>query len=443
MRYLPHTETDITAMLATLPGVDTLEDLFSSIPPDCRSETPLSVPGPLTEWELRSHMETMAADMASEGTRLFVGAGRYDHYIPSTLPYLLSRSEFSTAYTPYQPEVSQGTLQAIFEYQTLCSRLLKMDVVTASHYDGATALAEALIMAIRKTKQQKVAVSRAVHPLYRDVVKTYLRPMGCEIVELPYGPDGRTVLEESPLVEGVAAIAVQSPNFFGVIEHLGRVSDFARSRGAVSIMGFTEALSLGMLEAPGALGIDIVAGEGQSLGIPRSFGGPGLGIMGSTAAFMRQLPGRLVGLTTDRNGKRGFVLTLATREQHIRREKATSNICSNNGLCALNAAMYMASLGGSGFRELARLNFNKAEYLKRALKSAAVDLPLTGPTFNEFLVNFGERFDSTYAKLVSKGIVAGIPVATWYPELTGHYLLCVTETCSRAEMDSLVKEVCA
>ncbi|WP_300668575.1 aminomethyl-transferring glycine dehydrogenase subunit GcvPA [Desulfoluna sp.] len=441
MRYLPHTQEDIKEMLSVI-GVDTVEALFDAIPASCRTTKPMNLPAAMSEWDLNAHMDALAATMASSREyRVFIGAGSYNHYIPSSVPYLLSRSEFATAYTPYQPEISQGTLQGIYEFQTLVTRLLGMEVATASHYDGATGLSEALLMAVRKTKKKKVAVSALCHPFHREVLRTYLGPAGVEIVELPYGQDGRTDLAALEALDDVAAVAVQSPNFFGVVEHLNEFSDAIHAKKGLMIASFTEAIAWGLLKTPGSQGVDIVAGDGQSLGIPKAFGGPGLGLLASTKALMRQLPGRLVGTTTDLDGKRGFVLTLAAREQHIRREKATSNICSNNGLCAMNAAMYMASLGGSGFKRLAQINHNKAEYLKRQLMAAGVEIPFASPTFNEFVAKFPQGFESTYDRLLSSMVVAGLPLGRFYPELEGYYLLCVTETLSKTDMDQLVKEV--
>jgi glycine dehydrogenase subunit 1 len=377
----------------------------------------------------------------SPGYKVYVGAGSYEHFIPASVSYLLGRSEFVTSYTPYQPEMSQGTLQAIYEYQTLISRLLGMELATASHYDGASALAESLLMAIRVTRRTKVAVSNLIHPLYRRVVKTYLQPTGYELIELPYLKEGVTDLSGLKGIDDLAAVAIQSPNFFGCIEDLGEAAREVHDRGAILAASFTEALAYGTLRSPGSQGADIACGEGQGLGIPRSFGGPGLGVLASRTKFMRNLPGRLVGQTQDLDGKRGFVLTLATREQHIRREKATSNICTNNSLCALAAAMYMASLGGTGMRELARLNHDKAEYLKAELRKAGLNISFQRPGFNEFVVEFPPGFADTYDRLMEKGIVAGLPLAPYYPELANHYLLCVTEIFSRDDLDALVREV--
>ena len=441
MRYLPHTPEDIAEMLEVA-GARTLDDLFSGIPADCRRKTELNLPEPLTEWELNDAMSALAKTMAvSPEFKVYAGAGSYEHFIPATVPYLLGRSEFSTAYTPYQPEISQGTLQAIFEYQSLVAFLMGMDVANASMYDGASALAESLLMAVRASRLNKVAVSSLVHPLYRRVVRTYLEPSGHEIVELPRLENGRTDLRPLEGMEDLAAVAVQSPNFFGVVEDLGAVGEFTRDRKALFITAFTEPLAYGLLKNPGSQGADIACGEGQSFGIPQSFGGPGLGMLACRKEHIRSMPGRLVGKTLDRNGKTGFVLTLATREQHIRREKATSNICTNNGLCATTAAMYLASLGGTGLRELARLNYDKTEYLKKALARAGLKLPFSGPTFNEFVVRLPAGSEARYSSLLDRKIVAGLPLAGWYPDMADHYLLCVTETKGREDLDTLVRHL--
>ncbi len=442
MRYLPHTPEDISEMLQAV-GASSIDDLFSGIPQTCRRTRDMDLPEPYTEWELNRHMDGLAKSNADPSDhKLFLGAGMYDHYIPAAVSYLLGRSEVSTAYTPYQPEISQGTLQAIFEYQTLTSRLLGMDVANASMYDGASALAEALLMAIRVARGKKttVAVSELVHPNYRRVVETYFRPTGYKVVSLPW-KDGRTDLSGVGDIPDLAAVAVQSPNFFGCIEDLAAVGKAAHDAGALFVTGFTEPLAYGLYKNPGSQGADIACGEGQSFGIPKSYGGPGLGMFTARDKFVRNMPGRLIGQTVDRNGERGFVLTLATREQHIRREKATSNICSNQGLCATTAAMYMATLGGVGIRNLARLNYDQAEYLKGKLKAAGVEVPFSPPTFNEFVAKFPAGFEAKHAALLKKQIVAGLHLKPFYPDIENHYLLCVTETLSKADIDALVKEV--
>jgi glycine dehydrogenase subunit 1 len=441
MRYLSHTPKDIATMLQAV-GMPDLDGLFSTIPDACKRTDTLDIPE-LTEWELNDHMAALAGQMVSSADyKMFAGAGSYQHYIPEVTRYLLSRSEFVTAYTPYQPEISQGTLQGIFEYQTLICRLLAMDVANASLYDGAMAVAEALLMAIRIGRRKKtVAVSTLVNPYYRKVVETYFAPTEFTITWLPYRKDGTTDLSGLDQIEGLAGVAVQSPNFFGCIEDLKAAGKAIHAQDAIFITCFSEPLAYGVLKAPGALDADIVCGEGQSLGIPQSFGGPGLGIFAAKQQYVRNLPGRLVGQTVDADGKRGFVLTLSTREQHIRREKATSNICSNQSLCAMAAGMYMAALGGTGFRELASLNHDKAEYLKAALQAAGLEIPFASATFNEFVVKFPEGFDQRWQDLLQKKILAGIPMVCYYPELANHYLLCVTETRSKDDMDALVKEV--
>ena len=441
MRYLPHTPEDLEIMLQAA-GVRDLDGLFSTIPDDCKCVDALDLPE-MTEWELNEHMATLAGRMVSWADyNIFAGAGSYHHYIPEVTRSLLSRSEFVTAYTPYQPEISQGTLQGIFEYQTLICRLLGMEVANASLYDGAMAVAEALLMAIRIGRRKKtVAVSSLVNPYYRKVVETYFAPTEFNLVWLPYRDDGTTDLSGLERIEDLAGVAVQSPNFFGGIEDLATAGKVIHDQEAIFITCFSEPLAYGLLKAPGDLDADIVCGEGQSLGIPQSFGGPGLGIFAAKQKYVRNLPGRLVGQTVDADGKRGFVLTLSTREQHIRREKATSNICSNQSLCAMAAGMYMAALGGTGFRELAALNRDKAEYLKAALQDAGLEIPFAAATFNEFVVKFPDGFDRKWQELLQKKIMAGVPMVCYYPELANHYLLCVTETRSKDDMDALVREV--
>jgi glycine dehydrogenase subunit 1 len=438
MRYLPHTEEDIAQMLQVI-GASSLEELFETIPGDCRFKEDLKLPGPVTEWELNDMMAALSQSMAvAPEYKIFLGAGSYHHFIPATVSYLLGRSEFSTSYTPYQPEMSQGTLQAIFEYQTYVCRLLGMEVANASLYDGASALAEALLMAARVTGRKKVVLSSLVHPSYRLVARTYLEPAGFEIIELACGVDGRTDFTGLEGIEELGAVAVQTPNFFGSIEDLGLAAGLAHDKGALLVASFTEPLAFGLYRSPGELGADICCGEGQSFGIPQSYGGPGLGMFACVKRYVRSMPGRLVGKTEDREGKRGFVLTLATREQHIRREKATSNICTNSGLCAVTSAMYMACLGGSSLRELARLNYDKSEYLKSELKRAGLNLPYTAPTFNEFVFELPAGPQTLYQRLLDRKVVAGLPLGSFYPGFDNRYLLCTTETITKRDMDELV-----
>jgi len=441
MRYLPHTPEDIASMLSAV-GVESLEDLFSTVPQDCRCRNELNLPEKLTEWELNHHIDSLSDTMAvAPEYNVFMGAGSYEHFVPAAVSHLLTRSEFVTSYTPYQPEMSQGTLQAIFEYQTLAARLLGMEVANASQYDGASALAEAVLMAIRISRKKNVAVSRLIHPHYRRVLKTYLEPTDYEIVELPYLPNGTTDMAQLGDLDDLAAVAIQSPNFFGCIENIQTISDNAKAREALVIACFTEPLTYGLFKNPGSQGADIACGEGQSLGIPQTFGGPALGMFAAKMKYVRNMPGRLVGKTVDVDGRDGFVLTLATREQHIRREKATSNICTNHSLCALASAIYMATLGKTGFRDLARLNYDKCEYLKNELRNAEFNIPFDQPTFNEFVVEFPDNFEKTYDRLVDDKIIAGLPLECHYRELKNHYLLCVTETRSKADMDRLVQKI--
>ena len=441
MRYLPHTDDDVHSMLKAI-GCDSLEDLFTMVPEDCRRQGPLNLPGALNEMELIRHMTSLSDEMAaSPHFKVFTGAGSYEHFIPASVTYLLGRSEFVTSYTPYQPEMSQGNLQAIYEYQTLVARLLGMEVANASLYDGAMALSEALLMSIRVTKGKKVAISNLIHPHYRKVARTYLKPTGYEVVELPFGEDGRTDLSALDGADDIAAVAVQSPNFFGCVEDLAALGEKAHEREALAVTCFTEPLAYGLLKNPGDQGADIACGEGQGLGVPQWFGGPGLGMFAGKMKYVRSMPGRLVGQTRDMEGSRSFVLTLATREQHIRREKATSNICTNNSLCALAAAMYMASLGGTGIKALAQLNHDKAEYLKSALTGVGFKTPFPTTTFNEFVMEAPTGFHATRKALVKKNMVAGLPLAPYYPEMANHFLFCATETKSREDMDSLVMEI--
>lgn len=459
MRYLPHTPEDIKEMLASI-GVEALDDLFQSIPADSRREKPLELPNPLTEWDLQSHMENLAAKGGGHW-QVFAGAGSQAHYVPALVPYLASRSEFLTSYTPYQPEMSQGTLQAIFEFQTLISRLTGLPVTNASMYDASTAMAEACLMAQRITKRRTIVVSSLVHPHWREVLATYMAPMskngingssqgaqgddaGVEIVILPAGPDGRTDYTPLKSINSPALLLVQSPNFLGVIEDVGQAAQAVHENGGLLAVGFSEAFSLGLLKSPGSQGADIVFGEGQSLGLGQGFGGPTLGLMSCKLDYVRQMPGRLVGQTTDLEGKRGFVLTLSTREQHIRRSKAVSNICSNAGHCALTAAIFMAAIGGTGFRQMAQLNLDLAEYFKAGLIKAGFKPLFNSPTFNEFAMLPPSGFAAKYKELQNKNILAGLPLSMWerdYPQYKNAWLFGVTETKNKQCIDALLQEV--
>jgi glycine dehydrogenase subunit 1 len=443
MRYLPHTKEDIESMLKVA-GSSCLEELFNCIPDNLKTKNGIDIPESLTEWELNSHMEEIASsNIACKDYKCFIGAGSYDHYIPAIIPYLISRSEFMTAYTPYQPEVSQGTLQGIYEFQTMVTELLGMDIATASHYDCGTALAEACLIALRKHRtSKKIAISSLVHPSHRQIINTYIRPTGYEIVEIGYTKDGLTDIKALEGMDDIAGIAVQSPNFFGNIEDLGAFKKIADNKKVLFIASFTEALAYGLLKNPGSFGADLVAGEGQSLGIAKSFGGPGIGLLAGTKKQMRNLPGRLIGKAKDANGDDGFVLTLATREQHIRREKASSNICSNNGLNAMTAAMYLATVGKIGIREIAQQNHDKAVYLKDSLVKAGFKSTFETPFFNEFVLKAPDNFEQKRTALINdKCIFAGMSLEPSYPELKQHYLFCATETLSKKDIDELAKEV--
>lgn len=443
MRYLPHTDDDIKIMLKAC-GLKTLDELFTTVPEICRRDTPLNLPDPFSEWKLNDYMNSLVSlNKTGKEYKCFIGAGSYQHFIPAHINYLLGRSEFTTSYTPYQPEISQGTLQAIYEYQTLTARLLGMDISNASMYDGASALAEALLMALRIKGSERAAVSMGIHPHYRAVISTYFMASGYEIDWIPFGADGRTSLKHIDKQSGVGVVAVQSPNFFGCIEDMESIKKASDYRDAMLVSSFTEPVAFGLYKPPGDYGADIVCGEGQSLGIAQSFGGPGLGMLATRNTYVRYLPGRIVGETRDSDGNRGYVLTLATREQHIRREKATSNICTNQGLCALTAAMYMASLGKTGFRELAKLNYDKSEYMKRAMKDAGFSLPFNSSGFNECVVTFPENFSDVWKTLAAEGIIAGLPLESYYPQLENSSLFCVTETTSRQDIDKLVERLCA
>ncbi len=446
MRYLPHTKEDIEQMLKVT-GINRLDDLFNCIPDDLKTLDRIDIPEPVSEWQLDEHMaELSALNAADKKGKCFMGAGSYDHFIPAVIPYLISRSEFMTAYTPYQPEVSQGTLQGIYEFQTMVTRLLGMDVATASHYDCGTALAEAALIALKKSrKSDTIAVSSLVHPHHRQIMQTYLAPAGFEIVEIPSTEQGLTDIEalnNDERFDNIAGVAIQSPNFFGNIENLQSFKDAAKKKKGLFITSFTEALSYGLLKNPGMCGADLVAGEGQSLGIAKSFGGPGLGLLAGTKKLMRNLPGRFVGKTEDRNGERGYVLTLATREQHIRREKASSNICSNNGLNAMTAAIYLAAAGRIGIREIAQQNHDKACYLRNALEKSGCNPAFDTPFFNEFVVKVPDGFKEKRESLITEhNIFAGVDLEPYYPQMKGHYLFCATETVSGSDMDQLAEEV--
>ncbi|MBN2054453.1 aminomethyl-transferring glycine dehydrogenase subunit GcvPA, partial [bacterium] len=388
-RYIPHTARDIRAMTHRI-GIDSVDELFADIPASLRCDGDLELPGALSEPELLDLMRTLADANTSDNRRCFIGGGAYNHVIPAIIPYLTQRGEFLTAYTPYQPEVSQGTLQAIFEFQTLICQLTGMDVANASMYDGASALAEAVLMARRLTGRSKVVVAGALHPFYLSVIRTYTRFLGLEINALPLG-DGLTDPNDLRNLVGddTAAFVVQNPNFIGRIEALDELKKAIEPSGAMCIVAVAEAVSLGLLKPPGDCGADIVVGEAQSFGMPVSFGGPYAGFFATRddRTFLRAMPGRICGQTIDTQGRRGFVLTLSTREQHIRRERATSNICTNQALCALVASIYLSTMGRRGLRRIAEYNLKKAHYASRLLTQIpGCELAHNDPFFNEFVL---------------------------------------------------------
>lgn len=442
MRYIPHTEEDVRQMLDAI-GVGSVEDLFVEVPASIRLTRPLSLPKLLSEGELLREMEKLASQNATiPRYSSFLGGGAYNHFIPAVVDHLVSRSEFYTAYTPYQPEISQGTLQAVFEYQSLICQLTGMDAANASMYDGASACAEGVLMAARATRRRKVLLSRALHPEFRTTVETYCRYLGMELVPIPFDGAGRTDAAELEklLDKETAAVVAGYPNFFGVVEDLASIASAAHDCGAYLLAAVQEPVALGLLKSPGELGADIVVGEGQSFGIPLSFGGPYLGFFAARQKGLRSMPGRLVGETLDLNGHRGFVLTLATREQHIRREKATSNICSNEGLCALMAAIYLSLMGKQGIREVAVQNLSKAEYAKKRIADLpGFSLPFSAPTFNEFVVEAKEGAAKVLDRLETRGILGGIPMDRFFGEMSKRFLVCATEQNTREEIDALTE----
>ncbi|HEU5300039.1 MAG TPA: aminomethyl-transferring glycine dehydrogenase subunit GcvPA [bacterium] len=439
-KYIPATPAEREEMLRVV-GVPSVDALFADIPAAVRLTAPLRLPPALSDPEAIAHLGELAARNAHAGAMpCFLGAGAYDHYVPSVVWALAGRGEFLTAYTPYQAEMMQGELQAGYEYQSMLCELTGMDVANASMYDGASATAEAAVMAKDLTKRDEVLISTAVHPEYRQVLSTYTRPLGIKIVEVPHR-NGRTdsAAIGAAVSDRTAAVIIQHPNFFGVLEDGKGLSELAHARGSLLIAAIAEPLSLGILRPPGAWGADIVAGEGQPLGSHLNFGGPYLGMMATRQEFVRRIPGRLVGATVDTKGRRGFVLTLQTREQHIRREKASSNICTNEALLALAAAIYMASLGPQGLRKVAELNLYKAAYAREAIAGIkGFRIAFDGPTFHEFVVRTPIPPEDLNRRLRRKDILGGLPLGRFYPELADGWLVCVTEQRTREQIDRLV-----
>ena len=440
MPYILNTPDDQHAMLDAI-GAQSIEDLFASVPAEFRLRRPLDLPAALGELELTEHVAALAAQNRPATEQVsFLGAGAYDHFVPAVVDFVAARSEFYTSYTPYQPEASQGNLQVYFEYQTLVAQLTGMDVANASLYDGATAAVEAALMAVHASRRSgRVVVASSVHPEYRQTLATYLANMDVELVTLPT-PNG--VVNVADLEEFVddqtACVLLQQPNFFGCLEDMSALVEAAHRHGAL-VVAAIDPISLGLLKRPGDYGVDIVVAEGQSLGIPLQYGGPYLGVIACREEFVRRMPGRLVGQTVDSRGNPCFVLTLQTREQHIRREKATSNICTNQGLMALRATVYLAAMGPQGMRQAAELCLQKARYARDVLTAECGLRPaFAQPTFKEFALRApGGNVDALLRKALDAGIFAGVPLGRWYPELSDCILLAVTEKRTRAQIDRL------
>lgn len=442
MHYIPNTDEDRKAMLAAI-GVKNFEDLLKPIPEDLRLKDPLPFPDGKSEWEVRHHMTTLARQNRDITQQVnFLGAGIYDHFIPAAVRALTGRSELYTAYTPYQPEVSQGTIQIIYEFQSMVCELYGMDAANASLYDGATALAEAALLAQSHTRRSKILWPVTVHPHYRQVTETLSQPLGLKarIIDSPDGVvDVRDLKRD--LDNETAAVVIQYPNFLGIIEEINPLIEAAHEQGAIAIV-VADPIAMGILEPPGALGADIVVGEGQALGIDPAYGGPGLGLFATKAGLVRKIPGRMAGVTKDRQGQRGFTLTLQTREQHIRRERATSNICTNEGLCATMAAIYLSLVGPEGLREIAKNCMAKSHYLASELaKIPGVQVAYSQPFFKEFAVRFPVKPAKIVEHLQRKNIYAGVPLQHFKMGMDDLLLIAVTEQRTKEEMDAYVKAV--
>ncbi len=435
MRYLPKSPAEREQMLAEI-GVGSINDLFASIPAEYRLERDLDVPRQMGESEIVDYFK-QASQRNAIGYTSFLGAGVYRHYRPVVIDALVQRGEFLTSYTPYQAEITQGTLQAIFEFQTMICELTGMDIANASMYDGSTGAAEAVMMAVRVTGRNGALVARTVHPEYREVLTTYAQHQGLDKQLIGYGEDGRLDLKalEASLTEEVACVLVQSPNFFGVVEDIPAIAEIVHKKGALLIVSIAEAISLGIVRPP--VEADIVSMEAQSFGVALSYGGPYCGVIAAKEKYLRQMPGRLAGQTTDKQGRRGFVLTLSTREQHIRREKATSNICTNQALVALMATIYMTVYGKEGIRELAVQNLAKAQYAAQRLSGAPGTKLLFGqsPRFHEFVLETAIAPERINAGLLQQKIIGGLPLGKWYPELSHASLWCATELTTREDID--------
>jgi len=439
MAYIANTPDDVRVMLGAL-GLTSLDQLFDMIPPEYRLQRPQDIPPALCELELTQQVSALLArNVGADQRPCFLGGGSYDHFVPAVVDNLAARGEYYTAYTPYQPEASQGTLQATFEYQTLITQLTGMDVSNASLYDGGSAVAEAVLMALTVTRRfGRVVVAGTVHPEYRQILATYLANLEPQIVTVP--PTNGRVDPEAvarEITDDTAALVIQNPNFFGMIEEAEALVDAAKRKGALAIVS-VDPISLGLLARPGDYGADVVVAEGQSLGNPISFGGPYLGIMACREEFVRKMPGRIVGQTVDRHGKRCWVLTLQTREQHIRREKATSNICTNQGLLALRASIYLAALGPQGLRQAAELSTRKAHYAAEQLRAVpGLSLAFNGPFFKEFVIRSDSDPQRLLVEVGQLGFHGGIALGRWFPELSDCVLVAVTERRTITEIDGL------
>ncbi len=439
MRYLPKSPADREQMMREI-GIQSIDELFAPIPAEYRLNRDLKVPRQMAESEIIDYFRGCAETNAA-GYAVFLGAGAYHHYRPVVIDSLISRGEFFTAYTPYQPEISQGTLQAIFEFQTMICELTGMEVANASMYDGSTGAAEAIMMAVRVTGRKSALVARSVHPEYREVMSTYSQHQGMPISEFGFLENGRVDMAEleKKITDETAGVLIQSPNFLGTIEDVAAIADLVHKKGALLIVSIAEALSLGIVKPPAEA--DIVSMESQSFGVPLGYGGPYAGVMATKEKFVRQMPGRLVGEAKDKNGKRGFVLTLSTREQHIRREKATSNICTNQALIATMATIYMTIYGREGLKELAQQNLAKATYATQEFSKKAKVLFQGSPRFNEFVVQTKEDANDINNRLLEKKMIGGLPLKRFYPELGNAALWCCTELNTKEQIDTAVKAV--
>ena len=438
MRYLPKSPADRERMLREI-GIRSVNDLFAPIPAEYRLKRDLDLPPGMAEADILDWFRQRGSETAAAGYTSFLGAGVYNHYRPVIIDTLISRGEFFTAYTPYQPEIAQGTLQAIFEFQTMICELTGMQVANASMYDGSTATTEAVMMAGRITGRGGVVVARSVHPEYREVLATYARHQGLQVSETGFGKNGRVELAalERAVNDLTGCVLIQSPNFFGTIEDVAAIAEIAHRKGALLVVAIAEAVSLGVVRPP--VEADIVAMEAQGFGVPPSFGGPYAGVIATKEQFVRQIPGRLVGQTVDKQGRRGFCLTLSTREQHIRREKATSNICTNQALIALMANIFMTVYGREGLKELAAQNLAKAAYAREQFGKSARLLFEGAPRFNEFVVQFGEDAKMVNERLLEQKVIGGLPLKRFYPELGNASLWCCTEQTRRKAIEAVAQ----